>query len=250
MRIDHAGQRAAHRFRFGGVHAQSGAAGFGAEIEHVEASPGAGDNSGKPPGIGARKGARPRDGVTRGAIKKLQVPLDRVGRVLGFDRQRIGGVDEGQPAGGVARPYRRRQLLDQGAQRSDFGQQRFVAPGKIEKLALDAARILEPKHRTPGDGAALCFDRTAAKRGEGHRKRLAAVAQCLDRLFHCGCSRGIEPAAERQHAMRRRRADDGRIALDGRLIGRRRPVHHDLRLRQEQRVGAVEAGAQRRDLVV
>ena len=50
--------------------------------------------------------------------------------------------------------------------------------------------------------------------------------------------------------MRRGSADQRRIAFDGRLVGRRRPIDHDLRLRQQQRIGAVEIAAQRRDLVM
>ena len=49
--------------------------------------------------------------------------------------------------------------------------------------------------------------------------------------------------------MRRRNADDRGITFDVGLIGGRRPVHHHLWLRGEQRVGAIEFGAQRRDLV-
>jgi hypothetical protein len=55
---------------------------------------------------------------------------------------------------------------------------------------------------------------------------------------------------EREHAMRRRHADHGRIAVDDRLVGAGRPIHHHLRLGQEQRVGAVESRPQNRDLVM
>ena len=169
---------------------------------------------------------------------------------LRFDRPRVGGIDEGQPSGRVARPHRRRQLFDQRAQRRDLGQQRLVPPGELEQLALDAARVLEPEHGAAGDGAALRLDRTAGERRQRHRESFAARAQRLDRSLHAARLAGIEPAAEGEHAMRRGDADDGGIAFDGRLIGRRRPVHHHLRLGQQQRVGAVEFGAQRGDLVV
>jgi hypothetical protein len=59
----------------------------------------------------------------------------------------------------------------------------------------------------------------------------------------------VEPTAEGEHAMRRETADDGRIALDAGFLGCRRPIHHHLRFRGQQRVGAVEISAQRRDLV-
>ena len=53
MRIDQAGERDAHGFRFGGVDADAGAAGLGAEIEHIEGAPRAGDHGRQPPRIGA-----------------------------------------------------------------------------------------------------------------------------------------------------------------------------------------------------
>ena len=112
-------------------------------------------------------------------------------------------------------------------------EQRFMAAGKIEELALDAARILEAQHGAAGDGAALRFDRSAAERRERHRKRLTARAQGLDGLFHRGSSGGIQPTAKGEHAIRRRSADDRRIAVNAGLIGSRRPLHHDLRFRQQ-----------------
>ena len=44
VRIGHPRQRAAHGFGFGGVDADAGAAGLGAEIEHIESAPRAGDD--------------------------------------------------------------------------------------------------------------------------------------------------------------------------------------------------------------
>ena len=243
-------ERAAHAFGFGRIHAQAGAAGLGAEIQHIETAPGAGDNRGETPGKSAGLRSRSRDALARGAIEKLQIPFDGVGRILRFDRARVGGIDEGQPTGRVARPDRRRQLLDQGAQRSHLVEQFLVPAGESQKLALDAARILEAEHGAPRNGAALRLDRAAGERGEGHRESLAAGAQSFDRLLHRGGALRIEPTAEGQHAIRRGSADQRRIALDGRLVGCRRPVHHDLRLRQQQRIGAVEIAAQCGNLVV
>ena len=48
----------------------------------------------------------------------------------------------------------------------------------------------------------------------------------------------IEPAAEGERAMRRRNADDRRIALDARFVGCRRPIHHQLRLLEQHGVRA------------
>ncbi len=89
----------------------------------------------------------------------------------------------------------------------------------------------------------------ARQRGERHRKGFAARAQGIDGTLHGGCLAGIEPAAEGEHAMRSRHADGGGIAVDRRLVGARRPIHHDLRLGQNERVGAIDFVAQPRDLV-
>ena len=118
-----------------------------------------------------------------------------------------------------------------------------MSAGKREKLALDAARISKPQHSAPGDRAALRLDRAAAERGKGHGKCLAAAAQSLDRLLHRGGALLVEPAAEGERPMCGGSADERRIALDGRLVGSRRPIDPDLRLRQQQRVGPVEESA-------
>ena len=121
MRIGKARQRTAHAFHFGGVDADAGAAGLGVEIQHVESPPRAGNDGAQPAGIGAVAQARLRDGFARAGVKQLQAAFDRVGSALGLDGARIGGVDEGQPAIGIARPYRRRQCFEERAQRGDLG---------------------------------------------------------------------------------------------------------------------------------
>ena len=90
MGIDHAGERDPHGFRFGGVEPDAGAAGLGAEIEHIEGAPGAGDYGRQPAGIRAVRGERPQDVVACGAVEELEAPRDGVGASLGFDRARIG----------------------------------------------------------------------------------------------------------------------------------------------------------------
>ena len=60
---------------------------------------------------------------------------------------------------------------------------------------------------------------------------------------------GIEPASERQHAMRGGYSENSRIAFNGGLVGAGRPVDHHLRLGEQQRVGAIKFGPQACDLV-
>ena len=55
-------------------------------------------------------------------------------------------------------------------------------------------------------------------RGQRHGEADAARPQGLDRMLHRGRLAGIEPAAERQHAMRLGHAEDLWIAVDGGLV--------------------------------
>ena len=241
--IDHAGERNAHGFRFGGVKPNAGAAGVGAEIEHVEGASGACDHGRQPAGIGAVGRERAQNVVARRAVEKLEAARDGVVCGLGFDGARIGGIGEGQLARGVARPDRRRQVLDQGAQRSDFAQQVLVPRQKLDQVALDAASVFQAQHGAAADGAALHFDRMGMQGGQRQRKTFAAAAQVFDRPLHGESLAGFEPTAESEHAMRRGNADDRRIAVDMGLIGAGRPIHHHLRFGKQQRIGAVEIAA-------
>ena len=72
-------ERAAHRFRFRGIHSDAGAAGRGLEFQDIEGAPRAGRNGAKPAGIGAIAPARQRDIFPRGAIEKFEAAFDRVG---------------------------------------------------------------------------------------------------------------------------------------------------------------------------
>ena len=77
--IDHAGERNAHGFRFGGVKPNAGAAGLGAEIEHIEGAPGAGDHGRQPARIGAVGRERAQNVVARRAVEELEAARDGVG---------------------------------------------------------------------------------------------------------------------------------------------------------------------------
>ena len=125
----------------------------------------------------------------------------------------------------------------------------LMALGELHQVARHRARILQPQHGAAADSAALRFDRLARKRGQRHREGLALRAQRLNRVLHLARLAGIEPTAERKHAMRFGDAEDFKIAVDVWPIGCRRPVHHHLPLGQQQRVGAIEFVAQARDLV-
>ncbi len=86
-------QRAAHALRFGGVDAQAGTAGLGAEIEHVEAAPRAGNNGRKAAGEmpGLRTGTA--DAVARRAVEKLEIALDRILGIARLDGADVSGID-------------------------------------------------------------------------------------------------------------------------------------------------------------
>ena len=152
-------------------------------------------------------------------------------------------------SGRIARPQRRGQGFDERPQRGGLGRQFFVTRHQFDELALDAAGIFETKHGAAANGAALHFDRMTRQHRQRHRKCFAARAQRVDGMLYRGGFAGIEPVSERQHAMRGSYSENARIAVNGGLVRAGRPVDHYLWLGEQQRVGAIEFGAQICDLV-
>ena len=81
MGIDHAGELGAHGLRFGRVDADAGAAGLGAEVEHVEGAPRAGDDR-RQPARRRSRWPRARASVARRAVEQLETARDGVGALL------------------------------------------------------------------------------------------------------------------------------------------------------------------------
>ena len=125
-----------------------------------------------------------------------------------------------------------------------------MAGVELGELALDAADVAQPQHGAAADHAAVGFDGVAGERHQRHGEAFAVGAQRIDRALHRLRLVGLEPGAERQHALRRRRVGHQRgVADDVRLVVGRGPGHQDLRLGAQQRVEAVALGAQRAELV-
>ena len=81
MRLGHPRQRAAHRLGFGGVDGDAGAAGVGANVEHIEAAPRAGDDRRQAAGK-APPAVRARAMFSRAALSSSsRSPLDGVGGI-------------------------------------------------------------------------------------------------------------------------------------------------------------------------
>ena len=157
----HAG---AHALRFGAVDGDAGAAAAARRVDHVEGAPLAGNDRRQPPVIALAGGAGARHFLAAGAVEQFEFARHRVGRVGRLDGAGIGGVDEDQPAAVVARPDRGGQRVEQRAHGFDIGQQRVVAGGEIDQVALDAADVAQAQHRAAADGAAFGFDRAAGWR--------------------------------------------------------------------------------------
>ena len=196
-----------------------------------EDAPRAGDDHRQPRLVEFAGRARARRAFARGRIENFEVARDRVGAVARLDSARIGRVDPGEPPGGVARPHRRGQRLEQPPDRVDVAAQLLVVGGELGELALGAGQVLDPQHRAPADGAALDRDVAVLQRRQHPAKSpcppRAARRPRFDRLRFFG----LEPGAECQHAARQRRADDDRdVADDFRLVAAGRPDHDDLRL--------------------
>ncbi len=152
------------RFGFGRVDADAGAAAPGREREHVEDAASAGHDRGQAAGIGFCRLVRAEELLARGAVEQLDAALHRLDDVPGVDRARIGGVDEDELAGLVARPDRRRQRLDQRPQR--FGLLASAsgsAPSSSASSRLIAAHVLEPQDGASADDMAFRLDRPAVR---------------------------------------------------------------------------------------
>ena len=188
--------------------------------------------------------------VARRASSSSRLRASASAPVLGLDRARIGGVDEGQRAGDVARPDRRGQRFDQAPEaircrgaasrdrRASSASSRFGA-GQSRSAAPRGRRWRgrPPRWRA---GSVISVEREA----------FAVGAQRIDRVLHRLRLVRLEPGAERQHASRQRCAGDERgVAEDVRLVGSRRPHHDICGSDMQQRVGAVALLAQRVDLV-
>ena len=249
VRLHHAGHLGAHGFDLGGVDADPGAAAVGRQIENVEDAPRAGDDHRQSRGEGLALRMGTLEALATVAVEKVDVARDRIGCVLGLDRDRVGRIHEGETAVGVARPDGRWQRLDQRARGVDLAQEVVVARGEIDVLALDAAHVLDAQDGAPADRPTVRFDETAVQCWHGHGEALASSAKLLDLLLHRAGALRVEPGAEREHPARyRRRRQDRGIADDLGLLARRRPRDDDLRLGQQQRVGAIGLVAQRDDL--
>jgi hypothetical protein len=249
VRLDHAGDLGPQRFDLGDVDADAGAAVGRGPVDHLEDAPRPGDDHRQPRLVEFVCLARARRALARGRIEDFEIARDRVAAVARLDGARIGGVHPGEPAGGVARPYRRGQRLEQPPDRVDVAAQLLVVGGELGQLALRAGQVLDAQHRAPADGAALDREVAVLQRCEHLGEAPAFLAQRHDRALDRLRLVGLEPGPEGKHAARQRRADRDRdVAGDFRLIGAGRPHHDDLRLGMQQRVGAVALLAQRVDL--
>ena len=108
MRVDHALHVGADILDFRRIDADGSAACRGRHLDHVEHPPFAGDHRGDAAAIGRAAFAHACGVVARGLVEQFEIALDRFGRIAGFDRAGIGGVDEIEPSLAVARPDRER----------------------------------------------------------------------------------------------------------------------------------------------
>ena len=204
MGVGQSRQSASHALSFGCIDTEASAAGLGAEIEHIEAAPGAGDDGRKPARVTAGLGARTRDIVPRRAVEKLKISLDRIGGIARFDRAGVGGVDE------VRCPVASRVQTGDGSSSIKARSEATSLSSRSCRSASASSSRLTPLASLRRSTARPAMARPWAsigrprERGEGHRKCLTAGAQCFNRLLHGGGALRIEPAAEGEHAMRSR----------------------------------------------
>ena len=138
--------------------------------------------------------------VAGGAVEQLDAALDRLGGVLGLDRARIGGVDEHELAGIVARPDRRGQRVDQRAQRRGVVDQLLVAQLQLGQLALGAAHVAQPQDGAAADDLALGLDQPA-----GERRHRASRSSRRGRAAHRPSAPSSAPGRARARCRTRAR---------------------------------------------
>ena len=96
------------------------------------------------------------------------------------------------------------QRFDQHAQRFGVADELFMARVEFGELALESAGVAQPQHRAAADGAAVGLDGAAGERHQLHGEAFAVGAQRIDGVLHRLRLVGLEPRAERQHALRHR----------------------------------------------
>ncbi len=186
MRIDHARHFGAHAFDLGGVDRRRRRCRCGSALRprrrcaaRRRRRPARGRDR-------ARRRSRIRAASSRAArSSNSRFALDRVGRLLRFDRAGIGRIDEIEPAVAVARPDRGGQRIDQGAQRGHVVEQAVMPGGQRRRVRpsmplTSRSRITaRPPMARPSASIGL-----AAERGQRHREAFAGGAQRVDRLLH------------------------------------------------------------------
>ena len=202
--------------------------------------------------------ARRIDGGARGAValeigagravEKLAAGGGGTGSVGRFHRAGIGGIDEGDPAIGIAHPGRGGQRLDDRTQGSGLGLQLLVMMGEVGEVALDAAHVGELEHRAAPDRPAFGGEVAAGRGGERDREALAAPEQPVDVGFQMQRLFGTQPGRKGQELVGREVGRDDRGVADDLRHGIVVPRHHHLRLRQQEVVEPVDLGGQRRHL--
>jgi len=208
------------------------------------------DHGRKPPGIGLRRLMGSHDLAARGAVEQLDAARDRLAAVLRLDSARVGLVDEDELAGGVAVPYRSGNRINQRANGRGVVELLAVALGQFRKLVFDAADLAQPQDCAPADDLAFRLDDVICQRRHRHGKAHAAGAQRIDGTFQVTGRFGREPGAESEDPLGMIGAGHQHgIADDLRLVCRGRPGDNNLRLGEQQCIGAVDGRAGRNRLV-
>ena len=140
VRLDGARELAAQRLDLGRVAADAGAAAASgtsttSKLRRAPATVTAAAARGDAAGAAALD-----LGAGRG-VEQFEAGGDGARRVGRLDRARIARIDEGEPAGAVAHPHRRRQRLDQARSASVSALELLVAMREVGELALDAADV-------------------------------------------------------------------------------------------------------------
>ena len=251
MCLVHAREFGAHGFDFGAVDRNARAAGAGRSVNNLEDSTHACGNRRQAADICLACSERAGEFCAGRLVEQFQSARYRVGRTFRIHRAGISRINEDQMPGGITGPDRCWERIKHRPQGFDVTQQLIVAAGKIQQFLLDATDVAQSQDGAAADGAAFRLDRVTGAGGQCHDKSATFAAQAVDRRFHAMGGGGLEPGTECEnpfgHAAGR---NDAGVAQNFGLLGCRCPGHKDLRLREQQRLEAIDLGLQCGRLVV
>ncbi len=214
-------------------------------IDDVEQAPLAGGHRRRAAAPDRGVAASLSGGFARRPFEKLSSAQKSVGRVLGFDRTNIGGVDPDELAVGGTQPDGIGNGVEQSAQGVKLGDGAHKPLAQTHRFEAISGNIPDAHDRATADGAAVNLERAPAEALDRKAEAFAARPKPFDASLELLRRIRRQPGTKAEDAAGDRRVrDEAEIALDFGLAARAAPRDDDLRFGREKHLGAVELGPQ------